>query len=309
MEIFSRKILLLSVGCINYDCDINFCEPLTNIFSRVVNYNYVEKFKHLGKEAMNAEVIEIVIKENPDYVFFISYRDQVTTATLDKINELGAKIIAWFSDDYWRFDLYSKIIASHIFCSITTDKQAPEKYRKLNLNIIKSQWAANPDFYKKIPSQILYDVSFIGQGHGKRKENINYLKDTGISISVFGRNFGGYLTFDEMVKVFNTTKINLNFSGGSYNDALKHIHGRVFEVSMCGGFLLTEYTDGIEEYFEIGKEIECFESIEEAAEKIEYYLEHENKRIEIAEAGHARAMKEHTWEKRLKEVFYRVEEL
>lgn len=307
MEIFSKKVLLLSVGCINYNCDINFYEPLKKLFPDAINYNYVERLKQIDKNSMNKEVLDLIVKGKPDYVFFISYRDQITTATLDKINELGAKIVAWFSDDYWRFDLYSKLIAPHLFCSVTTDKHAPKKYKELNLNVIKSQWAANPDYYRKMPSQFLYDVSFIGQGYGIRKENINYLRDTGVSISVFGRDFGGYISFDEMVKIFNTTKINLNFSGSSYNGTVKHIHGRVFEVLMCGGFLLTEYTEGIEDYFVIGKEIECFESMTEAVEKIEYYLKHEDKRVEIAEAGHTRAMKDHTWENRLKNIFCELE--
>ena len=281
-DVLPDKMLLLSVGCINYDCDINFYEPLKEICSNSINYNYVERLGPIGKQAMNDEVVSLVDREKPDYVFYIPYQDHIDIFTLDKIKMLGAKTIAWFSDDHWRFDNYSKFIAPHVFCSITTHKHALEKYRELGLNVIKSQWAANQDHYKKIPSQFLYDVSFVGQNYGRRREHLSYLKDKGVPLVVFGRGFGTFLEFNNIIKVFNASKINLNLSGSSSDDSIKQIKGRFFEVPISGGFLLTEYADGIEEYFEIGKEIECFEDRREAVEKIQYYLTYEDKRMEIA---------------------------
>ena len=303
-----KKIFLLSVGCINYDCNINFYESLKQLFPGILNYDYIQRLKQIGKASMNKEVLELIAKEKPDYVFFITYQTQIDVATLDAISEQGSKIIAWFSDDYWRFDLYSKAISAHVFCSVTTDKQAIDKYRKMGFNVIKSQWAANSEYYKQIHSPFFHDVSFVGQSYGSRKANIASLQKMGTTISVFGRGFGDFLTFNEIIKVFNSTKINLNFSGGSNNDSVKHIHGRIFEVTMCGGFLLTEYTEGIEEYFEIGKEIDCFVSLKEANEKIHYYLTHENERRKIAEAGHIRALKDHTWQGRLEIIFNKIEQ-
>ncbi len=302
-ELWRKKILFLTVGCINYNCDINFYEPLKQIFSHVINYNYIEKIKQIGKDSMNAEVIEIVRKEKPDYVLLHTYQDQIELKTLDAIGALGTKVIAWFSDDHWRFENYSKTVARHVFCSVTTDKHSVEKYVKSGLNVVKSQWASNQNYYKKIDSERIYDVTFVGQNYGRRRENLLYLKNNGVPIVVFGRGFGRFLEFDDIIKTFNASKINLNFSGSSSNDGIKQIKGRVFEVPMCGGFLLTEYVDGIEEYYEIGKEVECFENITEASEKISYYLKHDDKRIEIANRGYSRALKDHTWVKRLRGLF------
>ncbi|MDY6790233.1 MAG: glycosyltransferase [Thermodesulfobacteriota bacterium] len=308
-NVIPEKIFLLSVGCINYDCNINFYEPLKKICSNTINYNYVERLRQIGKKEMNDEVLRLVDREKPDYVFFITHQDQVDISTLDKIKMLGAKTIAWFSDDHWRFDNYSKFIAPHVFCSITTDRYAFDKYREIGLNVVRSQWAANQGYYKKMPLQFLYDVSFVGQDYGRRREHLAYLKDKGLPVVVFGKGFGTFLEFNNIIKVFNASKINLNFSSSSSDDGIKQIKGRFFEVPMSGGFLLTEYADGIEEYFEIGKEVECFEDRREAVEKIRYYLTHKNKRIEIAKAGHARALTAHAWEKRLNELFYDIKKL
>ncbi len=308
-QIIDKTILFLSVGSINYDCNINFYEPLKAIFKKAINYNYMERLEILGKKAMNEEIIHIVKSKKPDYVFIHTYQDQIELSTLDKINMLGVKTIAWFSDDHWRFDDYSRFLAPHVFCSITTDKYAVDKYKSLGFNVIKSQWASNQHHYRKTNTPLLYDVTFVGQNYGKRKDNLFYLKTKNVPLSVFGRGFGTFLEFDEIIKIFNASKINLNFSGSSRDDNIKQIKGRIFEVPMCKGFLLTEYAEGIEEYFEIGKEIECFDDIKDALDKIQYYLKHEDRRLEIAEKGHIRALRDHTWEKRLRDLFLEVERL
>lgn len=304
----NRKILFLTTGCVTYDCDINFYAAFAHMFSVVHNYNFVEKTNSIGKEATNVEILKIVKKENPDYVFWTTNLHQIDFETLDKITEMGVKIIAWFSDDHWRFENYSRHVAKHVFCSITTDMYAVEKYEREDLKVIKSQWAANPDYYKKTNSKILYDVSFVGGKHGDRQKSLDYLKSRcSCTINIFGKGFNSFLKFDKMIEVFNASRINLNFSDSSTKGFDTQIKGRVFEIPMCGGFLLTEYADGIEEYFEIGKEIECFESLQEAAGKVEYYLKYEDKRMEIAKTGQDRSLKDHTWVKRFKKLFYELE--
>ena len=138
-DLWHKKMLFLTVGCINYDCNINFYEPLKKIFSNVVNYNYHQRIKQIGKESMNAEIIKIAENQRPDYVLFHTYQDQVELQTLDVIGALGPKVIAWFSDDHWRFEDYSKILGGHVFCSVTTDKESVRKYKELGLNVIRSQ--------------------------------------------------------------------------------------------------------------------------------------------------------------------------
>ena len=305
----NENLLLLTVGNINYDCGINFYEPLTHIFSDVINYNYVEKTSKIGKEATNLEIIDIAKKESIDYIFLITYFDQIDINTFHVLSKLGIKTIAWFSDDNRRFDTYSQFLAPHVFCSVTTYKCAFEKYKERELPVVKSQWASNPEHYKKFNSDFLYDVSFVGGKYGKRQESLDYFQARDIETTAFGKGFNTFIGFNEMIKVFNASRINMNFSHCPEEGLSSQLKGRVFEITMCGGFLLTEYADGIEEYFEIGKEIECFKTDEEALDKIKYYLYHTDEREKIAEAGHIRALKDHTWERRLADVFNKVEEL
>ncbi len=297
------KILLLTVGTVNYNCDINFFEPLKDIGYSVLRYNYLEKVKLIGKKKMNREILKLARSERPDYIFHITYRDEISLKTLKRLNQEGNKVVGWFSDDHWRFDNYSKFLARHLFCSITTSKEAFVKYKENNLNVIKSQWASNPKYYHPVPAGEKYDVSFVGQKYGPRERILEYLRENNIPIDIFGRGWGVYVPFEKVISVFSNSKININISASSLDPKIKQIKGRIFEVPMCGGFLLTDYVNGLEDYFTIGKEIVCYEDKEDLVNKIKYYLENEKQRKEIAENGYCAALERNTWDKRFYAIF------
>ena len=76
---------------------------------------------------------------------------------------------------------------------------------------------------------------------------------------------------------------------------------------MSGGFLLCDYIPGIEELFDVDKEIVCFRDIEEAAVKIRYYLTHEAERQGIAHAGRERAKRDYSQSLQLSRIFDEIE--
>ena len=303
------KTLVLTVGCINYDHDKNHFEPIKNLFSNTLRYDYFSRTAEIGRDDMNAELIQLVREETPDYVFFITYQNQVKLDTLTKIRATGSLLIGWFSDDQWRFDQYSMKMAKYLDFQVTTDRHAYTRYLELGFNPIHCQWGCNEHHYqKKKGLQKDIDVSFVGSRHGARKASLEQLNENGIKINGFGRDWGGRISFDEMISVFNCSKINLNLSNSSVDENIKQIKGRHFEVPMCGGFLLTDYVAGLEDYFIPGQEIETFQGIEEATDKINYYLTHDEDRETIADAGYRRAITSHTWEKRLRNVFDQIHE-
>ena len=300
------KILLLTVGTINYNCDINFFEPLKNIGYDVTRYNYIERLNHIGKRKMKEEILELAKSENPDYIFYITYRDEIPQKTLKKLNRKGYKVVGWFSDDHWRFDSYSKFISKNLFCSITTDNEAVTKYKLNNLNVIKSQWAGNPKYYHPIPATKKYDVTFVGQKYSPRDEIIEFLQRNHIPIKTFGKGWGNYVSFEKITSIFSNSKINLNISASSWDPKIKQIKGRIFEVPMCGGFLLTDYVDDLGNYFDIGKEIVCYEDEQDLIYKIKYYLKNEKERKKIAMSGYYASLERNTWENRFHDIFKKL---
>lgn len=110
---------------------------------------------------------------------------------------------------------------------------------------------------------------------------------------------GGVKTLTEMPKVFHASKINLNITMRPIETGLSL---RVWDILGCGGFLLTNYQAEIPEYFEIGKDIETYESMDELEQKVQYYLTHEEERVEIAIRGYEKVAAHHTYELRIAEM-------
>lgn len=85
---------------------------------------------------------------------------------------------------------------------------------------------------------------------------------------------------------------------------------RTFEIPACGAFLLAERTEEHLELFEEGKDMVCFGSPGEMVDKIVYYLEHNEERRRITEAGyHKVTSSKHTYQDRLIEMFKIVDSL
>ncbi len=238
--------------------------------------------------------------------------------------------INWFCDDQWRFDTFTKYQAPHFTYAITTDKFALREYRNIGYkNAILSQWASF-GFNKNIDfgtTKYKYDVSFVGGINGYRKWLINKLEKAGVRIECFGTGWkNGRVTFDEIGEIFKTSKINLNISNSvsydiryiftslrSIKEVLKskkrieQIKARNFEIPAFGGFQLTNYIPFLEDYLDIGKEVAVYSSFEDLLLQIRYYLENELERRKIMIKGYKRAINEHTYLNRLKNIFEKME--
>lgn len=110
---------------------------------------------------------------------------------------------------------------------------------------------------------------------------------------------GGADTLTEMPKIFHASRINLNMTMRPIETGLSL---RVWDVLGCGGFLITNYQSEIPEYFEIGRDLETYGSASELDEKIQYYLTHEDERVEIAINGYEKTVRHHTYEKRISQM-------
>ena len=134
---------------------------------------------------------------------------------------------------------------------------------------------------------------------GKRyKTNLYSGSKFDILESVIQRSTVDYVS--QMPIVFAATKINLNPASFAIRSGVSL---RAFDVMACGGFLLSNYKEENQDYFDIGKEMEQYVSMEDAIEKIDYYLSHEDIRLEVAKSGRARVKRDHRMEDRLSDIF------
>jgi spore maturation protein CgeB len=121
---------------------------------------------------------------------------------------------------------------------------------------------------------------------------------------------GPPLSDEDMVKMYSRSKISLGFStcGETHltEQPIKQVRLRDFEAPMSGAFYMVEYMEELEEFFEIGKEIVCYHDKADLADKIKYYLAHEEEREQIRRAGHRRALADHTWQHRFARLFREI---
>lgn len=106
----------------------------------------------------------------------------------------------------------------------------------------------------------------------------------------------GVSTLTEMPKVFHCSKINLNITMKPIQAGLSL---RIWDILGCGGFLLSNYQAEIPEYFEVGKELDCYESLTDLKEKVAFYLTHDDIRAEIANYGYQKVKQFHTYKHRI----------
>src|SRR5690348_5714637 len=107
----------------------------------------------------------------------------------------------------------------------------------------------------------------------------------------------------EYAKVIRAARICLGITSGRVRGVTQgdQTTTRTFEIPACGGFMLHERTSELLELYEEGKDVACFGSAEELAEKIQHYLAHPAEREAIAHAGHARCVPDYSYDNRVQE--------
>ena len=104
----------------------------------------------------------------------------------------------------------------------------------------------------------------------------------------------------DMYRTVRSGRIGLNFHIDIATVRSQNM--RVLETTGVGTFLLTEASDGLEEQFVPGKEIETYASAGELLEKIRHYLDRPEEREAIAQAGQVRCLAEHSMEQRARQM-------
>jgi len=112
-------------------------------------------------------------------------------------------------------------------------------------------------------------------------------------LSPAGRAWGGRRVWNESyAKACHAAKICLRLP--SLPQAEGGLSTGAFMVTGVGAFLLSLYRRGMEEFFELNKEVVVFQSEDEMVEKVHYYLDHDAERVAIAKAGQQRTLSNHT---------------
>ncbi len=253
-----------------------------------------------------------------DLVLMMLMEQEIPMTAVDRLRRTCA-VANWFADDTWRFWAFSRHIAHHFNWVVTTSQKAKTAYDRMpGVCAVLSPWGYDPAVFHPVDVEPIIDVGFVGQRHGRRGKIIDRLEAEGLSVTTRGTGWpAGRIATEALAAQFASTRVNLNFlesSAGPFQrlgirrrgttraDRMitnvipppRQLKARPFEITACGGFLLTNTLPELHKYLIPGREMGVFEREPELRRVIDYYLEHDHERREIARAGMERAS-EYSW--------------
>lgn len=244
---------------------------------QVIRYDYRSKLENSGKEKRDVDLIQIFHKTNPDLVVF-SKCNGINISVIQECNKQATTIL-WFMDHSHKFDneLILKIAnCNFVFCSACT-----ELSKRYNKNSFRLQGGYDPKQHLPINIKKDIDVSFIGSIKKRKDCHVDrheyYDK---IDFESFTGKYG-----KQHSEIVSRTKINLNFTEGLGTS------NRIYKLLASKGFVATQIWQTINEDFEVNKDLITFKSVSDLKKKIQYYLEHEDERNQIAEHGYQTVQK------------------
>ncbi|MES9959404.1 MAG: glycosyltransferase [Sedimenticola sp.] len=145
------------------------------------------------------------------------------------------------------------------------------------------------------------DVGFIGTFEKERAGSMLFLAKKGIKVRIWGNGWDGWTGKHENLVVENrpllgedyqrgicATKINLCFLRKANRDLQTD---RTMEIPACAAFMLAERTNEHTRLFKEDEEAAYFESDEELLDKVNLFLNDDDKRKSIARRGFERCLK------------------
>ncbi|MCR5784015.1 MAG: DUF3880 domain-containing protein [Eubacterium sp.] len=113
-------------------------------------------------------------------------------------------------------------------------------------------------------------------------------------------NRGLAKSLTEMPVIFANSVINLNITSKAIRSGMPQ---RVFDILGCGGFMLSNYQTELLEYFNVGEDIDIYESMDDLVYKCGYYLAHPDIAAQMAKNAFEKVCKYHTLEVRMADMF------
>ena len=104
----------------------------------------------------------------------------------------------------------------------------------------------------------------------------------------------------EMPGVFRCSRLNLCPTLKSIQSGIPL---RSLDIMGAGGVLFSNFQPELAEYFESGKDLILYESMEDAFAKADFYLKHEDLRREIARSGYERVRQDFSYPDRIRQMF------
>lgn len=237
---------------------------------------------------------------NPDVI----YIHDVTYLTIKEINELKKYTKLVVGQIAYPKPLNQNILKSYDLL-ISSLPNFVKDFKKMGIKTEYLRWCFEETILKKVKQQKrIYDITYIGglsPHHSKGNKILDKVcKQIKVNIWGYGRHGVRSAWGKKMYDIFSKSKIvinrHINISGVYANNM------RMFESTGMGALLLTDAKKNMHEFFDVGKEVVTYKSVQDLINKIKYYLKNDKERIMIAKAGQKKTLKIHTYKNRMIEL-------
>jgi spore maturation protein CgeB len=223
---------------------------------------------------INQQFLHNVKQWTPELVL-VSKGLHLSRDVLHQIREYGVFLVNWNPDDYLNMKNSSeKLIASMPDYDLIVSPREHRfpRYKELGANkLLWIDWYYVKGLHQYEPYEKKFEASFVGSWSPNREKFISQLnvqfhiwgggwEKTASSFRKSHKVYKKILSQREMVKVFASSKFNLNMLTKENNDVTNL---RMFEVTASGGLLLTEFNQSVLKYLEDGKEALMYSSAED----------------------------------------------
>lgn len=277
--------------------------------------------------APEQDVVPLAEAAKPDLVLVLdAIGRSFPTEQIDRMRAKGLRTAVWLPDDPYHSDK-TVHIAPHYDYVFTLESSCVPLYRELGCpQVHHLPFAVNPNYirHSRVDESYRNDICFIGSAFWNRVECFDeiagYLSRQRFKIIGWWwdrmRNYelladkihGVWLTPEETAKHYSGAKIVINLhrstedashNSNSRNIPATSVNPRLFEISSCATLQLVDNREELPGLYTPGYDIATFSTPGELVDKIEYYLNHEDERREMARRGLHRTVSEHTYRKRL----------
>ncbi len=251
------------------------------------------------------KIAKYINKNKIDFIF-TELNDFIIPDVIKKYADRKVLISEWFGVFPEMVDKKRLNILSQ-YDFVWTPGDINEEFRKNNIstkNIYVINSAYNEKFLYNAPNEkFIHDVVFIGgikKGHSERIEILENIAQNFDNFAFYGygeehipdnyklkKHFKGWASNKEAKYIYSNAKIAVNLLLDNYERVKSGVNARTFEIPACRGALqIAQHNKNIFDFFEEDKEIVIFKTIEELIGKIKYYLDNDNKRVEIVKKAY-----------------------
>ena len=229
------------------------------------------------------------------------------------------------SDRGFKFDYYEGADVSEYDAFFVNSMGVIDDLKKAGArNVAPLYYAADPDLFAPVDVEQSNDVAFFGYGSELREEWMTNMitepskRLSDVNFSVGGGGFGidmgnadlvGDISYSAFREFCCGSKINLNITRWSHTSIYASATARPFELAAYGACIVSQPYNGIDEWFDVGKELVVVNSEDEAVEAYEWLLESEDERLQMGERARQRILKDHTYRNRAQTVVEMVKKV